>query len=35
MLKTLKCYLLCYLGQKSYGVHQSLELEEERLGIVD
>jgi PAS domain S-box-containing protein len=35
ILKTLKCYLLCYLGQKSFGLHQSLELQEERLGIAD
>jgi hypothetical protein len=35
ILKTLKCYLLCYLGQKSYGLHQSLELQEERLGTAD
>jgi hypothetical protein len=35
-LKILKCHLLCLLEQKSYGLHQSLELlEESRIGLID
>lgn len=31
----MKCYILCVLGKKSYGIHQSLELSEEKLGFID
>jgi hypothetical protein len=35
MLKSIKCCLSCLLLLKSYGVHQSLELEEQRLSLVE
>jgi hypothetical protein len=35
MLKAVRCQLSCLLGLRSYGIHQSLELEEQRLSLVE
>lgn len=31
----MRCFVLSFLSKKTYGIHQSLELEEEKLTIVE